>query len=81
MASEHRSSKIRSNMKAIKDFFTPKRVAVLKSYFRAVLASGLALVSSNALGLDPIISAVLASVAGPAAKALDKTEKEFGAGA
>lgn len=64
----------------IKDFFTPKRVAVLKSYFRGVLVSALTLISSNALGLDPVISAVLASVAGPAAKALDKEEKEFGVG-
>lgn len=68
-------------MKALKDFFTPKRVAVLKSYFRGVLVSGLTLISSNALGLDPIVSAVLASIAGPAAKALDKEEKEFGRGA
>lgn len=65
----------------IKDFFTPKRVAVLKSYFRGVLVSALTLISSNALGLDPVLSAVLASVAGPAAKALDKTEKEYGLGA
>ena len=68
-------------MKAIKDFFTPKRVAVIKSYFRGVLVSALTLVSSNALGLDPIISAVLASVAGPAAKALDKSDNSFGRGA
>jgi len=67
-------------MKEIKAFFTPARVAVLKSYFRGVLVSALTLISSNALGLDPIISAVLASVAGPAAKALDKTETEFGVG-
>jgi hypothetical protein len=64
----------------MKEFFTPKRVAVLKSYFRGVLVSALTLISSNALGLDPIISAVLASVAGPAAKALDKQEKEYGLG-
>jgi hypothetical protein len=50
-------------MKAVKDFFTPKRVAVLKSYFRGVL-----------------VSALLASIAGPAAKALDKQETEFGVG-
>jgi len=67
-------------LEAIKAFFTAKRVAVLKSYFRGVLVSALTLISSNALGLDPVISAVLASVAGPAAKALDKTETEFGIG-
>lgn len=64
----------------MKKFLTPKRKAVLKSYLRAVAASGLALISSNALGLDPVLSAVLASVAAPAVKALDKSEKEFGAG-
>lgn len=65
----------------MKNFLTPKRKAVLKSYLRAVAASALALISSNALGLDPVLSAVLASLAGPAAKALDKSEKEFGLGA
>lgn len=65
----------------MKDFLTPKRKAVLKSYLRGVLVSALTLISSNALGLDPIISAVLASVAGPAAKALDKSEPEFGVSA
>ena len=65
----------------MKDFFTPKRIAVLKSYLRAVLASGLTLVSTNALGLDPVVAAVLASIVGPAAKALDKSEKDFGLGA
>lgn len=64
----------------MKDFFTPKRIAVLKSYLRGVLVSALTLISSNALGLDPVLSAVLASVAGPAAKALDKTETEYGIG-
>lgn len=67
-------------MKAIKEFLTPKRIAVLKSYLRGVLVSALTLISSNALGLDPVVSAVLASLAGPAAKALDKTETEFGVG-
>lgn len=65
---------------ALQAFFTPKRKAVLRSYFRGVLVSALTLISSNALGLDPVVSAVLASVAGPAAKALDKEEKEFGLG-
>ena len=57
-----------------------KQKAVLKSYLRGVLVSGLTLITSNALGLDPVLAAVLASLAGPAAKALDKSEKDFGLG-
>ena len=57
-----------------------KQIAVLKSYLRGVLVSGLTLITSNALGLDPVLAAVLASLAGPAAKALDKQEKDFGLG-
>lgn len=64
----------------MKEFFTKKRKAVLKSYLRGVLVSALTLISSNALGLDPVVSAVLASLAGPAAKALDGTETDFGVG-
>ncbi len=65
---------------SLKAVLTPKRKAVLKSYFRGVIVSALTLISSNALGFDPVVSAVLASVAGPAAKALDKTETELGVG-
>ena len=57
-----------------------KQVAVLKSYVRGVLVSGLTLITSNALGFDPVLAAILASLAGPAAKALDKSEKDFGLG-
>ena len=57
-----------------------KQIAVLKSYFRGVIVSALTLIASNALGFDPVIAAVLASVAGQAAKALDKQETEFGVG-
>ncbi len=57
-----------------------KQKAVLKSYLRGVLVSGLTLITSNALGLDPVLAAVLASLAGPAAKALDKQEPDFGLG-
>lgn len=57
-----------------------KQIAVLKSYVRGVLVSGLTLITSNALGFDPVLAAVLASLAGPAAKALDKSEKDFGLG-
>ena len=57
-----------------------KQKAVLKSYARGVLVSFLTFLASNELGLDPAISVVIAALAGPAARALDKTEGEFGVG-
>lgn len=59
---------------------TNKQKAVLKSYFRGVIVSFLTFVAGNELGLEPAISIALASLAGPAAKALDKTEPEYGVG-
>jgi hypothetical protein len=59
---------------------TDKQKAVLKSYFRGVLVSFLTFLASNELGLDPVVSVVIAALAGPAAKALDKSEAEYGVG-
>ena len=59
---------------------TKKHKAILKSYFRGVLVSFLTFLASNELGLDPAVSVVIAALAGPGAKALDKTEGEFGVG-
>jgi hypothetical protein len=59
---------------------TKKHKAILKSYFRGVLVSFLTFLASNELGLDPAVSVIIAALAGPAAKALDKTEGEFGVG-
>jgi hypothetical protein len=59
---------------------TKKHKAILKSYFRGVLVSFLTFLASNELGLDPAVSVVIAALAGPAARALDKTEGEFGVG-
>ena len=59
---------------------TNKQKAVLKSYFRGVLVSFLTFLASNELGLDPALSVVIAALAGPAARALDKNEGEFGVG-
>jgi hypothetical protein len=59
---------------------TNKQKAILKSYFRGVLVSFLTFLASNELGLDPVVSVVIAALAGPAARALDKTESEFGVG-
>jgi len=57
-----------------------KQKAILKSYFRGVLVSFLTFLASNQLGLDPAVSVVVAALAGPAAKALDKSEGEYGIG-
>jgi hypothetical protein len=59
---------------------TKKQKAILKSYLRGVLVSFLTFLAGNELGLDPAISIAVASIAGPAAKALDKTESEYGIG-
>jgi hypothetical protein len=59
---------------------TDKQKAVLKSYFRGVIVSFLTFLASNELGLDPVVSVVIAALAGPAAKALDKSEAEYGVG-
>jgi len=65
---------------SIKLKISKKQKAILKSYFRGVLVSFLTFLTSNELGFDPVISIAIASVAGPAAKALDKSETEYGAG-
>ena len=57
-----------------------KQKAILKSYFRGVLVSFLTFLASNQLGFEPVVSVLVASVAGPAAKALDKSETEYGVG-
>jgi hypothetical protein len=58
-----------------------KQKAILKSYFRGVLVSFLTFLASNELGLDPVVSVVIAALAGPAARALDKTDDAYGLGA
>jgi hypothetical protein len=58
-----------------------KQRAILKSYFRGVLVSFLTFLASNELGLDPVISVVVAALAGPAARALDKSDDAYGLGA
>ena len=58
-----------------------KQRAILKSYARGVLVSFLTFLASNELGLDPALSVVIAALAGPAARALDKTDIAYGIGA
>lgn len=65
-------------MANLKEFLTPARKKALKSYLRGVLVSLLTFITTNELGLPPEISIPLAAIAGPAAKALDKEETDFG---
>ena len=58
-----------------------KQKAVLKSYARGVLVSFLTFLASNELGLDPVVAVVISALAGPAARALDKSENAYGIGA
>ena len=58
-----------------------KQKTIFKSYFRGVLVSFLTFLASNELGLDPVVSVVIAALAGPAARALDKSDDAYGLGA
>ena len=57
-----------------------KQKAILKSYFRGVLVQLLTFFASNELGLDPALSVIVAARAGPAARALDKSDSAYGIG-
>jgi hypothetical protein len=58
-----------------------KQKAILKSYARGVLVSFLTFLASNELGLDQALSVVVAALAGPAVRALDKSDNAYGIGA
>ena len=58
-----------------------KQKAALKSYARGVLVSFLTFLASNELGLDPAVSVIVAALAGPAVRALDKSDNAYGIGA
>ena len=58
-----------------------KQQAVLKSYARGVVVSFLTFLASNELGLDPVVAVVISALAGPAVRALDKSDSAYGLGA
>jgi hypothetical protein len=58
-----------------------KQQAVLKSYARGVLVSFLTFLASNELGLDPVVAVVISALAGPAVRALDRSDSAYGIGA
>ena len=55
-----------------------KAKAAFKSYLRALLASAVTMGLALAADLAPEQAVLLGSIAGPAAKWADKTEKDFG---
>ncbi len=58
-----------------------KQKNILKSYARGVLVSFLTFIASNELGFDPAVAVVLSALAGPAVRALDKSDIAYGIGA
>jgi len=58
-----------------------KQQAVIKSYARGVLVSFLTFLANNELGLDPVVAVVISALAGPAVRALDKSDSAYGLGA
>jgi len=59
---------------------SPKTIAALKSYARAVLASAVTMGIALAADLAPQYAILIGSLAAPLAKWADKTEQEFGLG-
>lgn len=59
---------------------TKKLKAIGLSYFRAALAAVAALYMAGVTEPDQLIYAFIAAIVGPAAKALDKSAKDFGLG-
>ena len=59
-------------------FLPPAKVALVKSYLRAVLASAVAYALANAANFDPQFAILIGAFAGPLVKWADKAEKEFG---
>lgn len=58
----------------------PKTKAAFKSYLRAVLASAITMGIALAADVAPQYAILIGSLAAPAAKWADKTEKEYGLG-
>jgi hypothetical protein len=58
----------------------PKHKAAIKSYLRAVLASGITVILAIAADMRPEYAILLGSVIAPIVKSIDPKEKEFGIG-
>jgi len=66
--------------KLIKKLKSKEFKLAFKSYLRAVLASAVTMGLALATDMAPEYAILIGSIAGPAVKWADKTEKEFGLG-
>jgi hypothetical protein len=57
-----------------------KNKAAIKSYARAVVASGITVILAIAADMRPEYAILLGSVLAPVIKAIDPTEKQYGIG-
>lgn len=64
----------------INKFVTPKDVAAIKSYLRALLASAVTMGIALLTNMKPEYAVLIGALAAPIAKWADKTEKEYGLG-
>jgi len=58
----------------------PKHKSAIKSYLRAVLASGITVILAIAADMRPEYAVLLGSIIAPIVKSIDPKEKEFGIG-
>ena len=58
----------------------PKHKAAIKSYLRAVLASGITVILAIVGDMRPEYAILLGSIVAPIVKSIDPKEKEFGIG-
>ena len=58
----------------------PKHKAAIKSYLRAVFASGITVILAIVADMRPEYAILLGSVIAPIVKSIDPKEKEFGIG-
>jgi len=59
---------------------TPKDIAAVKSYLRALLAAGITMGIALLTDLRPEYAVLIGALAAPLAKWADKSEKEYGRG-
>jgi hypothetical protein len=57
-----------------------KHIAAIKSYARAVIASGITVILAIAADMRPEYAVLLGSVLAPVIKAIDPTENQYGLG-
>jgi hypothetical protein len=64
----------------IKKFVSPKDIAAIKSYLRALFASAITMGIALLTDMKPEYAVLIGALAAPLAKWADKNEKAFGRG-